>query len=426
MVRGDSMHGHFSSVGTDDSTTRGSRANGVIQDGAIDALQIHPASPGRGLSDALLDRESRSAHRSLVMTNLYKCLYTILIAFLNIDLNVSTNLIDPAHPVDLTPHEISERTWGSKTVLLVEQCMCAVQWGTKCCLLFLYWRLTQNLRQALVVKFAVGYVGITYVIMEIFYFAVWCRPFRDYWQTPTDNVQCTTALHHLIMNLVFNLTSDVLILSIPLPLLVKAQLGPRKKILLIFPFTLGLFTMLCAILSKRLSFAHPFSSEWVYWYCREASTAMIVSNMPYSWALVRQVFNLRSFFGDSTANRMQAGQPREIHGHSAGAVQLGSHSASRQASQTDAEPQKTSWHRLKRLSTKEENASSWADTTELAKDKDVKVEETPASSSAGSAEFEEQKPAAATSTEWTLDRLYPLDDEDLAGPGHTHRRYEGV
>jgi hypothetical protein len=70
------------------------------------------------------------------------------------------------------------------------------------------------------------------------------------------------------MNLTFNLTSDVLIMSIPLPLLIKARLPSQKKILLVFPFALGLFTMLCAILSKRLSFTHPYSSEWVYWYCK--------------------------------------------------------------------------------------------------------------------------------------------------------------
>ncbi|EXJ62325.1 hypothetical protein A1O7_02759 [Cladophialophora yegresii CBS 114405] len=349
------------------------------------------------------------------------CLYTILIAFLNIDLNVSTNLIDPAHPVTLTPLEISQRTWGSKTVLLVEQCMCAVQWGTKCCLLLLYWRLTQNLRQALVVKVAAAYVVATYIIMEIFYFGVWCRPFRDYWQTPTDNVQCTTALHHLIMNLVFNLTSDILILSIPLPLLVRAHLPLRKKALLVFPFSLGLFTMLCAILSKRLSFTHPYSSEWVYWYCREASTAMIVANMPYSWALIRKVFNLRSFFGDSTAGHIQAGQPRELTGHSLGVLQLESQPRSREVSHAEGEHGKLSWHKLKLHTSRDDTVKPY----ENGKDKEINVNTTPTSSSTSSA-GSVRKPPTTTKTDWTLDRLYPLDDEELAAPDPTQRRYEGV
>jgi hypothetical protein len=61
---------------------------------------------------------------------------------------------------------------------------------------------------------------------------------------------------------------------------------------------MGVFTMLCAILSKHLSFTQPFSAKWVFWYCRESSTAMIVTNMPYSWALIRRAFGLNPFFRD--------------------------------------------------------------------------------------------------------------------------------
>ncbi|KIX09495.1 uncharacterized protein Z518_00575 [Rhinocladiella mackenziei CBS 650.93] len=358
------------------------------------------------------------------------CLYTILIVFLNVDLNVSTNLIDPAHPVELTPEEISKRTWGAKTVLLVEQCMCAVQWGTKTCLLLLYWRLTQNLKQNLVVKCAAVYVGVTYVVMEILYFAVWCRPFHDYWQTPTDNTQCTTALHHLITNLVFNLTSDILIMSIPLPLFLRAHLELKRKALLVFPFSLGMFTILCAILSKRLSFTQPYSSEWVYWYCREASTAMIVTNMPYSWALIRRIFNLRSFFGDSTADQMQGGQPTVIHGHSAGAFALEGRPRSRQASHAEGR-WNFSWQQLKphqkhRDDAKEQTTPptpSWQ-TSATDKDKEINVETTPASGSSSSA-GSVRKPRVASSVDWTIDRLYPLDDEEVAVPDVTRRRYEG-
>ncbi|EXJ92696.1 hypothetical protein A1O3_01248 [Capronia epimyces CBS 606.96] len=357
------------------------------------------------------------------------CLYTILIVFLNIDLEVSTNLIDPAHPVVLTPQEISDRRFGSKTILLVEQCMCAVQWGTKCCLLLLYWRLTQNLIQNLVVKGAAIYVGLTYVVMEVLYFAVWCRPFHEYWAVPTDNQQCSTALHHLITNLVFNLTSDILIMSIPLPLFLKAHLEFKRKLLLVFPFSLGLFTMLCAILSKRLSFTQPYSSEWVFWYCREASTAMIVANMPYSWALIRRAFNLRSFLGDSTVDRMQGGQPRDLHGYSLGAVTLESHPTSRQASRASETTRRfwhpTTPHKAHDVTDKQSDmhARSWQRGS-AAQEKEIDIEAHPAPSSNSSA-ASVPRPPQATSTDWTLDRLYPLDDDEIGLNDVTRRRYEG-
>ncbi|KAJ9617999.1 uncharacterized protein PV06_09269 [Exophiala oligosperma] len=365
------------------------------------------------------------------------CLYTVLIVFLNIDLTVSTNLIDPAHPVELTPHEIHTRTWGAKTVLLVEQCMCAVQWGTKICLLLLYWRITQNLKQALVVKCAAAYVVLTYIVMEVCYFGVWCRPFHDYWKTPTDNTQCTTALHHLIMNLTFNLTSDILILSIPLPLFLTSHLESKRKLLLVFPFSLGIFTMICAILSKVASFKHPYSSEWVYWYCREASTAMIVSNMPYSWALIRRVFHLRSFLGDSTANRMQEGAPSRLDGQSLGGIPLTTQLRSRQSNAQEVSSRKISWtpslfqkkhaaHSNRDATTTTTTRASESDAS--ARDKEVDAEKSAPSSSDGIIQ-PNTKSTRDPGTDWALDRLYPLDDDEIDGEiaklDVTQRRYDG-
>lgn len=50
--------------------------------------------------------------------------------------------------------------------------MCFLQWGTKACLLLLYWRLTQNLKQSMIVKCAAVYVAGTYITMELVSFLV--------------------------------------------------------------------------------------------------------------------------------------------------------------------------------------------------------------------------------------------------------------
>jgi len=366
-------------------------------------------------------------------------LYTVLIAFLNVDADVSTNLINPADPVQLTPHEIKVRTWGSKTVLLVEQCMCAVQWGTKSCLLLLYWRLTQNLTQNLVVKCAAVYVGVTYVVMEVFYFAVWCRPFHEYWALPSTNPQCTTALHHLIMNMCFNISSDILIMSIPLPLLLRAHLELKRKMLLVFPFSLGLFTIVCAVLSKHLSFTQPYSAVWVFWYCREASTAMIVTNMPYSWALIRRIFNLKSFFGDSTHERVQARHARELHGYSLGTMGAReSQTRLRQESQAEGPAKSWLWHksdkRRKSSDSERDQPTPEADSGKTGgvavKHEEVDIEDGIAMGLSGRSSTTDsiRKPPPVATTADALDKLYPLDDDDKLD--HVvldvmRRRYEG-
>ena len=295
-------------------------------------------------------------------------------------------------------------------VLLVEQCECAVQWGTKACLLILYWRLTQNLTRHAVVKVVAVYVAVTYVVMEVLYFGYWCRPFHDYWQTPTNNTQCTTALHHLIMNLSFNLSSDLLIMSIPLPLLFKAQMDLKRKFLLILPFSLGVFTILCAILSKHLSFTQPFSAVWVFWYCREASTAMIVTNMPYTWALIRRAFGLKSFFGGSDTDHHNTVHGRPIH------------EASVVSSKAQARNRSSKFF-LGREGGKNSTSapSANSDVVMLSWNGPLSMDEKPivgvdatahsltGSSTAGSA----SKPPASSTTAATLDKLYPVDDEDL-------------
>lgn len=222
-------------------------------------------------------------------------------------------------------------------------------------------------------------------------------------------------------------------MSIPLPLLLRAHLEFKRKVLLVFPFTLGLFTMLCAILSKQKSFTQPYSSDWVYWYCREASTAMIISNMPYTWALLRRIFNLRSFFGDSTAAEMQGGQLRQLHGYSEGAVALSSGPRSRQTSKAGESAGKFSLQRLKRDGKHSENQDNMevhgGELRDLgsAGNKDVQVHTAAASSITSSdGSIKPQSTAqAAQPTDWTLDRLYPLDDIESGTVQTTRRQYDG-
>lgn len=48
-------------------------------------------------------------------------------------------------------------------------------------------------------------------------------------------------------------------------------------------------TIVAAMLNKIYSFTDPFGSEWTYWYVRESSTALLVGNLPFVWALWRRV-----------------------------------------------------------------------------------------------------------------------------------------
>jgi len=48
--------------------------------------------------------------------------------------------------------------------------------------------------------------------------------FYEYWQVPTNSVQCDAATNHLITNAVFNLSSDCIMIAIALPMFLRLQL----------------------------------------------------------------------------------------------------------------------------------------------------------------------------------------------------------
>lgn len=149
------------------------------------------------------------------------------------------------------------------------------------------------------IKVLLGYVVISFAVMEILYFGYWCQPFHNYWAVPTPNVQCNAATNHLILNTTFNLTSDVIMLAVGLPMFLRLNLPWQKKYPLILVFSLGIFVILAAILNKVYSFTQPFGSLWSFWYVRESSTALLVANLPFVWNFWRRLGGFSSVIGGS-------------------------------------------------------------------------------------------------------------------------------
>lgn len=153
------------------------------------------------------------------------CFYTTLIATINIVRFVNSNLLPPGFDVaTLSATDKAQREYGSKLILVVEQCQCVTVWGVKACLLILYFRLTEMRRENIAIRILAAYVAFGFVFMEIFYFGVWCRPFYEYWQVPTNSIQCDAAINHLITNATFNLSSDLILMAVGLPMFLRLKL----------------------------------------------------------------------------------------------------------------------------------------------------------------------------------------------------------
>lgn len=103
----------------------------------------------------------------------------------------------------------------------------------------------------------------------------------------------------MIVQAVFNLSSDLMILAVGIPLLMKAKVDLKKKIVLVGIFSLGLFVVLAAVLNKYYNFSNPTTTIYMLWYIREASTAIYVANVPMLWPLLRRFLKVGSFAGSS-------------------------------------------------------------------------------------------------------------------------------
>lgn len=252
------------------------------------------------------------------------CFYTTLIATINIVRHTNSNLLPPGYDTkNLSNEDIQERTYGSKLILVVEQCQCVTIWSVKACLIIMYLRLTTMRKENIAIKFLAGYVAFGFCFMEIFYFGVWCRPFHDYWAVPTPHVQCDAATNHLITNATFNISSDLIMLTIGLPMFLRMHLPLKKKIPLVGIFSLGIFVILAAVLNKVYSFTQPFGAMWTYWYVRESSTALLVANLPFVWTFWRRAVGLKTMNGvsfhdtgspDATRTRENRGTDRSKDG----------------------------------------------------------------------------------------------------------------
>jgi hypothetical protein len=165
------------------------------------------------------------------------------------------------------------------------------------------YRLTRNTSQNIYVKVVIGYTVLGLVAIEVPYFFVLCRPFSQYWAMPVDNPECADYFIYCIIQMVFNVSSDLLMLLIPLPFVINARVPPAKRVLLVAIFSLGIFVVLAAVLNKYYNFTSPGTTVYMIWDIRETSTSVYVANIMCWWPLLRKVFGWSAFLRGSFGSR---------------------------------------------------------------------------------------------------------------------------
>jgi hypothetical protein len=96
----------------------------------------------------------------------------------------------------------------------------------------------------------------------------------------------------------FNISADLAVLLVAIPLLMKLRIPIQQKIILVSVFGMGIFAIVAAILTKVYSLdPNLVSYAYLNWYFREASVSVYITNLPAVWALIRDLFPAVRYWG---------------------------------------------------------------------------------------------------------------------------------
>lgn len=161
-----------------------------------------------------------------------------------------------------------------------------------------------GVKSNMAVKILAVYAAVGYVACQIAFFTE-CRPFHAYWQiVPVPNLNCEVLWAYAAVQCTFNISSDIAMLFIPLPLVMGVKVALKQKLILLVIFGMGLFVIAAALCTKIEFWISVYSADYMFWYTRESSVALYVANLPCIWPLLRELVPvLRSVSGYTSYGR---------------------------------------------------------------------------------------------------------------------------
>ncbi|KAK3352509.1 hypothetical protein B0T25DRAFT_186916 [Lasiosphaeria hispida] len=247
--------------------------------------------------------------------------------------------------LDPSSEEHLLRVNGSKTHVAGLLLYTTLLWLLKGCWTVYYARLTDGVHKMRpMIKGAYIIIPLTYAACLLVAFCK-CIPFERQWQIyPFPGNSCEPAISTIqtVFVMVMNTITDFYLMAIPLPMVWKSSLPPRKKLVLLVMFSGGLLEMAFGILrcTSILTLGDIDPAQSGYWSVRESFVSVVLTNMPMVYPLVKRFFerSLSSINGSNGAT-----QAESTHGY-----RLGSHPG-RKINQTHnskhplSVPNETSW-----------------------------------------------------------------------------------
>ncbi|KAK1993701.1 hypothetical protein LX36DRAFT_693546 [Colletotrichum falcatum] len=191
--------------------------------------------------------------------------------------------------------------------LLLETALQTTLWGNKFCLLLFYKRITLLGIQHNVFLILSMFIGLPYVAVIVVLYDGWCRPFSEYLVPHSQNKECVIWTKYSILQLSMNLSTDLVLMLIPLTRIISLQMNIKRKLMLLSLFSMGIFIMTSAILLKIAVFSSSpkfIDPPWIAWIVREVSTAVLAGNLVLCVPAIRTLWGFFSNRVSGVKNRI--------------------------------------------------------------------------------------------------------------------------
>ncbi|KAF7555274.1 hypothetical protein G7Z17_g2286 [Cylindrodendrum hubeiense] len=273
-----------------------------------------------------------------------------------------------------------EYTWrinGAKTQLMGWAAYSFLLWCLKAAMCTFYLRLTDGLKNYRT-RIYVGFVLIVVTWITVICCVMFaCRPFPGNWQVNPDpgNV-CQPAVSkvNLFTMVVLNGATDLYLLMIPMPMFWMARIPLRKKLGLVALFSGGLFVTMAGVLRCVLILTNPVrgAQESGNWACRESFVAVVTTNLPMIFPLLRRMLSpILGSFVSETPNydiSKRAGDPQP------GSIRLADNLNPRGGIFRKKTPATSSTHAIAHI-TSDGSAENLNQTPGIRQDFEIRVEE---------------------------------------------------
>ncbi|ATY66095.1 triacylglycerol lipase [Cordyceps militaris] len=196
--------------------------------------------------------------------------------------------------LDPNSDEYMKRVLGSKIQVAGWSTYVCLMTSLKISMLFFLTRLMFGLGRSFQLRICIGFILVitTFITCLVSIFA-FCRPFRNYWAIyPDPGRSCQAAISLPIVWSTFatNVSTDIYLIMIPIPILWQSSLALSKKIASTVVLGAGIFVLVCAVLKSAFILADPINGAQLAgsWGTREAFVAVMTTNLPMIFPLIKR------------------------------------------------------------------------------------------------------------------------------------------